>query len=281
MDESEFEASEFRIAYNDWAAYMRQVLQYNANVRSLIRTYLPPVAGVQRILGRTPLKSHARVVRVGRSVSAGKTELASGFSFTHAVTLMAVWGAFEAFVADGCKAQLLLHPELVETKPFESARVPASLLFKDRRDRVAALYDHAVVRLRSDVRQGDKTPLIGIAKIEAQLKIVGLGNRGHDISDELGQAILHAQQSRHVWAHRAGKADEQFIKNCPMITTEVGKIIQITQEQNDLYCYALIVYGLLINNRFREAHDLAPEPFPWDRNVPFADPYANLWGVSD
>jgi hypothetical protein len=191
MEESEFAASGFGIVSSDWVSYMRRVLQYNSIVHSLMRFYVPQVGLAQSVVERTPLKRRSRVVGVGRAIAAGKTEIRNDFEFTHAMIIMAAWGAFEAFVTDICKALLLANPDLVETKPFENIKIPASLLFKDPEERAAAVYDHAVVRLSS----AEKRPLIGVGKVEAQLKMVGLA--GHnDISDDLGRNILHIQQTR-------------------------------------------------------------------------------------
>lgn len=280
MDESRFADSPFGSVADDWISYMRRVVEFNAVVRNVLRTSVPQAALTQSVLDRTPLRRKKRVVNTGRVIAAGRREIKSDFEFTHALILMATWGAFEAFVSDACKAALIMNPALLEAKPFENAKVSAAVLFKEPEDRVAAAYDQAILRLRSDARQGDKRPLLGVDKVEAQLSVAGLRGR-NDISDDLGRSILHVQQTRHAWAHRGGKADEQFANNCPSLDVNIGDTVRISAEQNREYSHALVVYGFLIINRYRSSYRLPPRPFPGGRQAPFADPYADEWGISE
>lgn len=281
MDEPEFANSPFGVVADDWISYMRRLREFNSIIHRVLRVTVPQVALAQSVVGRTPLGKTPRVMDTGKAIAAGRREIKSDFEFTHALILVAAWGVFEAFVSDACQAALIMNPALLEAKPFENARIPAAMLFKEPAERIAVAYEQAVVRLRSDARQGDKRPLIGVKKIEAHLGVASLSGRGNDISDELGRTILHVQQTRHVWAHRGGKADEQFVNNCLSLGVEVGDTVRISASQIRKYYHAIVVYGFLIINRHRSSCGLPPKPFPGGREAPFADPYADEWGVAE
>ncbi len=281
MDEPDFANSPFGVVADDWIGYMRRLREFNSIIHRVLRVTVPQVAVAQNVVGRTPLRKTQRVVDTGKAVAAGQREIKSDFEFTHALILVAAWGVFEAFVSDACKATLGMNPVLLEAKPFENIKISAAMLFKEPEERIAAAYEQAVLRLRSDARQGDRRPLIGVAKVEAQLSIAGLGSRGSDISDELGRTILHVHQTRHVWAHRGGRADEQFVSNCPSLGVKNGDTVSISASQIRNYYHAIVVYGFLIINRHRSSCGLPPKPFPGGRQAPFADPYADEWGVAE
>ena len=119
---------------------------------------------------------------------------------------------------------------------------------------------------------------LGVGKFESQLEFVGLHELS-DVSDDLRRCILHAQQVRNVWAHRSGHADKHFLEHCSSLGYEHGERVKISSSKIREFLAGLVIYGLVITNRFRASHGLGPYPWPLTEENPlFADPYRQRWG---
>lgn len=270
VDQAWLTSHPFGVVVRDWLEFMGRVIEFNNTVCSGIKA-IGPIAAVTAVIGRklNTMKGEQET-QLRNAYESARREIDSDFELVHALTLLAAWGSFEAFIEDVCKAMLMADRTLLASKPFEKVKVPASVVVEDINDQIHLIFTEASKNLNTDLGTG-------IGKFEPLLKLVGLDG---DISDELRNAVFYAQRTRNAWAHRAGKADKRFLEHCGHLGFSLGNTVKISTEQNDLHLRALMVYGLLVINRFLTAHRVKLIPFPGDENSPFADPYAKEWGTT-
>lgn len=271
IDHAWFAAQPFGIAMRDWLGFMRRVIAFNETVCTGIKA-VGPMAAVSAVIGKKiKAMSDEQETRLRNAFESAKREIDGDFELVNALSLLAAWGSFEAFIEDVCKAMLLMDRKLLESKPFETLKLPAAVLVSDPYEQTDLVFSEVTKKLNSDLK-------IGAGKFECLLELVGLDGNG-DVSDELKDAIFYAQQTPNVWAHRSGKADKRFVERCPNMGLAVGDVVKIGTEQNNVYLYALMIYGVLVVNRFLDKHNINPVPFPGNENSPFADPYMQRWGT--
>lgn len=264
-------ASPFGTVVSDWLAFTGRIMDFNETVCTGIKA-IGPIAIVSGVLGTiTSAVTDEQREHIGRAFQSAKSQIDTDFELVHALTLLAAWGAFEAFVEDVCKALLVMDRSLLTSKSFENVKIPAPMLVGDPSEQIDFVFNEASKKMNSDLK-------IGVGRFEPLLELVGLNGNG-DISDGLKEAIFYAQQTRHVWAHRAGKADKRFLERCPNKGFALGDTVKISTEQSNLHLHALMTYGVLIVNRFLAAHGVNPIPYSGDENSAFADPYAERWGT--
>lgn len=271
IDHAWFAAHPFGIVVRNWLEFMGRVIEFNETVCTGIRA-VAPVAAVSAFIGnKIKAMTRQQETRLQSAYESARREIDGDFELVHALTLLAAWGSFEAFIEDVCKAMLELDRTLLASKPFENLKIPASVMAADPAEQTDLIFTEASKKLNTDLK-------IGVGKFECLLELVGLKGNG-DISDELRDAIFYAQQTRNVWAHRSGKADKRFLERCPNKGLALGDTVKISTDEANIYLRALWVYGLLVVNRFLAGNHINPIAFPGDENDPFADPYAKLWGT--
>lgn len=271
VDEADFQSSQFGIATRAWVAYQERIISFNDLVYRGVKT-LTPAAVSLRMFDKIGFKiNDEHKSSADKAIALARQEIDSDFEFLHGLILIASWGAFEAYVEDLCKAMLLMRRDLLETRPFDGLKVSPSILLADPNDQMEAVLSAANAKIST-------APKVGVGKFEAQLGLVQLSGND-DINPELKDAVFYAQQTRNVWAHRSGKADKKFVDRCPKLGVSVGDTVKIGTEQSATYLNALLVYGLVIINRFRCQRQMTPFPAPSAVDLPFVGPYAEQWGV--
>jgi hypothetical protein len=180
------------------------------------------------------------------AVSACLDEIAGDFEFTNALILLATFGAFEAFLDDVIATQLEHEPHWNDG--YENGK-----------------------------KKAKKKITGGAGKFEPYLALVGL--EGHDdISDGLGSELEAAHRIRNVWAHNAGKADEQFLRWYPSSTVAIGDVVRISSDDCQRYVSALAAYAWLIMCRYRLRRKLGPMVWqPRNAHAQFALEYIDEW----
>lgn len=178
-----------------------------------------------------------------------KRENDSGFITFHALYIVGLWGAFEAFVDDCCRGLISVSPQLLKTDPFKNISISAADLDKGADAINAEIFRQ--LRAGKSVREGidDK------GKFKILLKAVGIRV---DAPDQLSAAVWEAQHVRNLWAHKAGKADEEFLKNCPSLGIPLGDHVAIKQQMAEKYALALTGYVHLVFNRFLVSEGYTP-----------------------
>lgn len=271
VDQAELFASPLGVAFMDWLQYLKRIIDFDQVVSRSVRNLIP-TAPVIAFLGKLFNKvTDEQRIEIEHGIALGKHEIDTDFEFMHALLLIAAWGSFEAFVDDACVGLLQTQPELLDTKPFANVKIPPSVLLLVPGEQMTQILEQAKSRLSTALKNG-------VGKFESQLELVGLDGQG-DISDELRDAIFYTQQIRNVWAHKGGRADKRFIEKCPALGYGLGDTVAISTESTATHLRALMVYGMLIMNRYLAASGIPPMPWPdHDPDGPFSDPYAKQWG---
>lgn len=177
----------------------------------------------------------------------GKREIDDDFGFFSALVLVASWAAFEAYVDDACTAMLHMDPTLLTQGNLARVRLSQD---EQQLDQAAQL--GAYLRRGSYLCPGSPTP---VEKIEWQLGLVGLNGT---VPAELAVNVNASKHTRNAWAHKAGKADQYFVTNCPGTTFNVGDIVTVTRESFLEDLYGITSYAFAIINRFRDANGMRP-----------------------
>lgn len=103
-------------------------------------------------------------------------------------------------------------------------------------------------------------------KVERQLELVGLNG---PVPAELADNLNTSKLIRNVWAHNAGKADQQFIDNCPATTVSVGETVTVSKESLGADLVGIVTYAVIIINRFRVNNGMQPfETYPGSAEEP-------------
>ena len=244
MQPSQSRPPELEAAATSWIDYMERVILFNETMHHGIRSALP-IGKIADLVSRTMTENPpSQQKRIRASLAQAQQEIDADFEFVHALTLMAAWGAFDAFVEDLCQAMLVVEPQLLEAPAFKGVKLsPEILLVADVSKQMEIVFKEASNKVSADLK-------VGVGKFESQLKLVGLEGRG-DLSDDLKKAMLFAGQVRNVWAHRAGKADSRFIEHCgDHFGVNEGDTLSISTPVSQEFMGAIATYGWLILNRY-------------------------------
>jgi hypothetical protein len=163
------------------------------------------------------------------------------------LTIVAAWSAFESSFDDFAKALIIEWPEALMDKDISKIKVPITQLFADGEEKAEVVLDG----LKDTV---GKTS--GVSRCEAILKYLGLNGT---VPQEISAEIYHSQMIRHVWAHRAGIADTQFVGKTKKLGLSEGDLVAVDAAQLATYLTAILMYALIIMNRHRERHGLGPK----------------------
>lgn len=206
----------------------------------------------------------------------GKREVDEDFSFFAALILLSSWAAFEAYVDDACKAMLQIDPTLVAQGHLARVRLSPAEQQLDQ----SAQFD---AYLRRGSFLGQKTTFV--EKIEWQLELVGLNG---PVPPDLADNVNASKLVRNVWAHKAGKAVQYFVDNCPGKSLSVGNTVTVSKATLGSDLVGLVTLALIIINRFRVANGMPPlEPFagsaeapnPFKPAVDLLFPNSVIWSV--
>lgn len=276
MREDEFEASPLMTAWASWVDYMRRVVQLNKTMPDsigLVVQLATMLKGSPPPLGQiTNATQRAQDAALQKSIDDAQHEIDKDFETVHAMTLMAAWGAFEAYVEDVCRATLALEPALLRTDAFKKVTLKAeTLLLTDPLKQMEVVFGEAIAKVGTDLK-------VGIGKFETQLNLVGLGSDG-DLTDDLRKTIEFGGQLRNIWAHKAGRADAQFIENTGNhFDVPEGETVSISTPVMHEMLGAIRAYGWLIINRFRLRRGLPYLSLPFEAaDSHFALAYIARW----
>lgn len=190
--------------------------------------------------------------------------------FVHALYIIGAWSSFEAFFDDFFIATLRSEPNCLDHERIKDTKVPIVDLLVTGDDKHARVYE--ALKAKSERR-------LGVSKFEDLLGCIGLSE---PVPDQIKDAIYASQQIRHVWAHKAGRADSKFLQNAAHLGFVHGDRVKIDNTQARFYVQALFVYGCVILNRYRLRFGLLPinagENAP---NNPFQESYGSLYNTSE
>ncbi|SIM00928.1 Uncharacterised protein [Mycobacteroides abscessus subsp. abscessus] len=165
-------------------------------------------------------------------------EVEAGFPTLHAHALLGLWGAFERFIEDVFVAAIVDAPESLEGERFAKLKLPLKVALSSGEERARGI----LLEISRSTGSDSKT---GINQFESTLDYVGLsGVTPPNVKD----AVFKAQQVRHVWAHRGGVADAQFVDRCPG-RADIGDKLMMNMGEFGTYMHGLHMYGMLIINR--------------------------------
>lgn len=270
MNETAFHKTQISVAFDSYLRFsLRTFGFYDVGQR-----------GLKLLALFTPFSSHpamAKIFGIQRWSQAlavhhmGKREIDDDFGFFTALILLSSWAAFEAYVDDACKAMLHMDPTLVTRGHLERVTLSQA---EQQRDQ-GGQFD-AYLRRGTYLCQGSPPP---VDKIEWQLGLVGLDGA---VPPDLADNVNASKHIRNVWAHKAGKADQYFVDNCPGTSLGVGDTVTVTKDSFLRDLYGITSYAFIIINRFRDANGMrpyrifgstvAPNPFKPAVDAMFPDP---------
>jgi hypothetical protein len=244
-DDRSFVDSDMGSAYEAWLDLSNDSLELTAVIPWAFTyvvesTTLPNWRHINELLG----------IMAAKTYDACKRSIDTNYETLYVLTLLASWGAFEAYVEDAAKAGLRLRPELLSNTAFDRARRRADeLTDADETQRFEFVIDRVVGSIR------DRLDGEGNGKYEQQLSLAGL--RG-TVPTDLALALMEAQQVRNVWAHNGGRSDAKLLEQAPAIGYAVGEKVTITKPMLGKYLLALNTYATIIVNRYRVQNAYAP-----------------------
>lgn len=165
-------------------------------------------------------------------------EIDADYPTLHAHSLLGLWGSLERLIEDIFLASILNDPTLMAHEKLSKVKLPVEVVLGNDEERANAVLTEFV----RSVGSGQKK---GTGQFEVMLKPVKLD--GH-VPRSVQDAVLLAQQIRHVWAHRGGVADARFVENCES-RASVGEKLSIGQREFHHLSNGIQMYGLIVLNR--------------------------------
>jgi hypothetical protein len=200
---------------------------------------------VRDVLGEdeTEVSPEAREKRLQREKELedlAKDEVASGFRLLSAHAILGAWGVFESAVDDWVVDWISRRPQDLSLDDATEIKLPAmAYVIQSARDRAEILF----TALRK--RQGQSFGA-GINRFERPLATVGLSAA---VPEFLSDALFELHKVRNVYAHSGGRADEQFVSDCPWFGLRVGDIVPVSNRSFNGYTCLLEIYLLLLLHR--------------------------------
>ncbi|AFC45948.1 hypothetical protein [Mycobacterium intracellulare] len=185
------------------------------------------------------------------------------------LSIIASFGAFEAYVEDFAKGVMKLNSELLDDERILQLKVHVRDLLapeEEKFDRVYRAMNEAAGRKA------------GIWRYEEVLKFVGLKDEV-PLPDIIEDEFKMAQMVRHVWAHNAGIADTQFVNRSRSLGFGFakGEVVAISQNQAQGYILAITAYGVVIANRHRQQCGLPPMPIGGGSDNPIMNAFRDFY----
>lgn len=160
------------------------------------------------------------------------------------LTIVATWSAFESSFDDFAKALIMERPDSVKNKDIAKIKVSITQLFTAGEEKAEVVLEG----IKDTVGKG-----AGVSRCEEILKYVDLSG---PVPKEIKDAVYHSQMIRHIWAHRVGVADAQFIKRAKQLGFREGEIVAVDSRQLADYLNAMLMYAMILMNRHRVTHGL-------------------------
>ncbi len=238
-------------------APMRHVFDYldeSARIQSLYSTGVSRLQGAHRlakaldhlrdVIGdngdETQDERQARLSREQDLGTLAKEEIGSGFRLLSAHGLVGVWGVMESAIDDWVVDWLRRRPQDLNLEPDAELKLPAvSFVSLSAQERAEILF----TALRR--RQGQSFGT-GVARFERPLAIVGLSA---PVPGYLSDAVFEMHKVRNVYAHCGGRADAQFLADCPWFGLDIGDAVPINSAILAGYTSLLTAYMVLLMYR--------------------------------
>ncbi|BBZ37875.1 hypothetical protein [Mycobacterium conspicuum] len=157
-----------------------------------------------------------------------------------ATPIIASVSIFEAYVEDFFKAVMTTNWEALEHERILAFKGPAHDLPAPEGEGLDKAY-------RAMKNAAGKKP--GVGRYEDLLRFIGLSG---DAPDLVKVEFYNAQAVRHVWAHNAGIADDNFVRLAPYLGYSKGDLVDIGMRRSKDFILANSVYGMVIANRYRK-----------------------------
>lgn len=165
--------------------------------------------------------------------------------------LIAAVSAFEACFEDFCKGMLQTDPSVLEDKDLPKPKFTMTqFLSTSEEDKRDVVYQS----IQASVGKGN-----GIGRCEAILKYFDLSEA---VPSPIKDAFYNAQVIRHVWAHRTGVADKQFVQKAPQLGFKQDELVAVKLADLSEYLIAILAYGMILINRHRALFGFDPYPIP-------------------
>lgn len=163
------------------------------------------------------------------------------------MTVVAIWSAFESSFDDFTKAVITERPEVLrDREDVAKIRVPVTQLFADGDEKADVILD----ALKDVAAKG-----AGTRRCESILKYLDLSDR---VPKPISDVVYQSQMVRHIWAHRVGIADAQFVKNAGGLGFKEGDLVSVDMQHLIDYLSAVVMYAMIVMNRHRKLHGLEP-----------------------
>ena len=247
VDEAEYKSSAVGLAFIDFVSFFERTTEfYDVGKRGLrlVERFAPLLASpiVAKLLGEE------RAARASKTHRMSEREVEDEFEFFAAVMLIAGWAAFEAYIDDVCRGELLADPSLTQVGPLSSVRLRTAEATLDYPSQVSHWLRRGI-----DKQKQLRQPISFTDKIDSQLELVGLhGAVLQDLADNVNTSKL----IRNVWAHKAGVADQYFIDNAVGTNYSVGDTVSVRKESLYDYRAGLMSYAVIVVNRFRQRNGM-------------------------
>lgn len=177
-----------------------------------------------------------------RKAAIANREIEAGFPTLHAHALLGLWGAFERLVEDIFVALIATRPDMLEGERFTKVKLPMRAALSSGEERANAV-------LYEVTRNAAAPKKLGVNQFEDLLAYVSLSGV---VPENVKDSVFVAQQVRHVWAHRGGTADAQFVERCPD-RAKVGEKLMMGMAEFSRYMHGLHMYGWIIMSRHLES----------------------------
>lgn len=234
----------FFLAYLDEASELLELA--SRGIASLVKQPALTEALVNlaeyRAGGPDPLRDE-KLQTANRLAELATREIEHDFPLLHAQTLVGIWGALEAWIEDLCWLWIARCPGRCEWNGRLIKVEVVDLLAGSIEQRAQTVLSS----LKAERRAQDR---VGVAQFESVLTRLGLG--GH-VPREYATALFRMQQTRHVYAHRGGMADETFVVRCGDFgDVAQGERVFVTRGDLELFMAAAIAYTHILHLRVEE-----------------------------
>ncbi len=177
-----------------------------------------------------PQSEADRLALVRQLSEFAKEEVAAGMPVLYGSAAVLLWGALETAIRDF--AALWIE----QTKETYAIREVGAL--KVRIGEYELLSPNARAKYVLELLERDLGSSMreGVGRFTSLLRIFGLVPK---IDDDLRRSLNELSAIRNVTVHRAGVADDRFLKACPNYPTNLGEEVRVTREAFIRYSQAV------------------------------------------
>lgn len=170
-EEEQFWLTPVGKSVSNWLQFMQRAMSFGDAVSRGVSTMVP----VAKLFAKYPrfvrIVAPKAVPHIEQAVELGEAQLAENFSFLNALTLMAAWGSFEAFVEDFCLAVLQEDQSPLRSEPLSKLKVEIGTLFTTDASVLEDVLEIGYNHQNSALKEGS-------GSFESRLKLVQLEPRG-------------------------------------------------------------------------------------------------------